>query len=91
MMSKYLSILAILLLFVIGCTDESNILSPVDNSNNSSEVVSKPNQTAFPSYNQSLNNFDKTVVGRRDSLIFQDSTKVPSGTVSPNSRWGFIN
>ena len=68
------------------------MLSPVDKSVNNNEVVSSPNQVAFPSENQSLkkNTFNNTIIIRRDSLIFQDSTKVP-GTVSPNSRWGFIN
>ena len=46
-MYKYLSVLAILLLFTIGCTDESNMISPVENTINNNEVINNPNFIAL--------------------------------------------
>ena len=47
-MNKYLYTLIILALFVIGCKDNSNIVSPVDNTVNANDVVSNPNWITLP-------------------------------------------
>ena len=47
-MYKYLSILMFLALLVVGCTDNSNIVSPVDNTENNSEITSNPNWITLP-------------------------------------------
>ena len=72
-MYKYLSIIAILLLFVIGCTDESNMLSPVGNTINNDEMVTNPNFiTLLPANNQSLKKdvaVSQTIYGDQVSLL----------------------
>ncbi len=90
-MLKYLAVLFVLSLFVIGCTDESNMIAPANNAVNSEILINNQNQNNYPVVNPSFKegNSGSTTV-RQDSIIFQDSTRVP-GTVSPNSRWGFIN
>jgi PBP1b-binding outer membrane lipoprotein LpoB len=87
LMYKYLLVIFILALFVVGCTDESNMLTPVNNQVNNSEIVSNPNQINLPSDNQTFDNNTST----NQLIIRIDSTKVPGGIVSPDSRWGFIN
>jgi hypothetical protein len=47
-MYRYLSILMLLLLFVIGCTDNSNIVSPVDSTENNSNIINNPNWITLP-------------------------------------------
>ena len=47
MISKYLTILTILALFVVGCTDDSNVVSPVDNAVNT-DIVHNPNWITLP-------------------------------------------
>ena len=72
-MYKYLSIIAILLVFVVGCTDESNMLSPVDSTINNNEVVSNPNWITLPAdVNQALKKditVGKTIYGDQESLL----------------------
>ena len=72
-MYKYLSIIAILLLFVIGCTDESNMLSPVGNTINNDEMVTNPNFIILlPANNQSLKKdvaVSQTIYGDQESLL----------------------
>ncbi len=72
-MYKYLSILAILLMFVIGCTDESNMLSPVGNAANNNEVITNPNWITLPAAaNQSLKKdiaVSQTIYGDQESLL----------------------
>ncbi len=72
-MYKYLSIIAILLLFVIGCTDESNILSPVGNNINNDELVTNPNWITLPAnQNQALKKditVGKIIEGDDESLL----------------------
>jgi hypothetical protein len=48
MMSKYLSILIFLALLVVGCTDNSNLMSPIDNAGNNSDILSNPNWITLP-------------------------------------------
>jgi hypothetical protein len=86
-MYKYLMVLFLLALFVIGCTDESNMVGPVNDSANKNEMVVNPNVDNLPADNQSLNNNITT----SPLIITLDSTKVPSGLIHPDSRWGFIN
>ena len=47
-MNKYLYTLIILALFVIGCKDNSNIVSPVDSTVNANDVVGNPNWITLP-------------------------------------------
>ncbi len=72
-MCKYLSIIAILVVFVVGCTDESNMLSPVDSTINNNEVVSNPNWITLPAdVNQALKKditVGKTIYGDQESLL----------------------
>ncbi len=72
-MYKYLSIIAILLVFVVGCTDESNMLSPVDSTINNNEVVSNPNWITLPDdVNKALKKditVGKTIYGDQESLL----------------------
>ncbi len=72
-MYKFISILILLALFVIGCTDNSNIVSPVDNTGNNSEIVSNPNWITLPSAeNQALKKdvaVRKIIYGYQESLL----------------------
>jgi hypothetical protein len=72
-MFKYISILILLAIFVIGCTDNSNMVAPVDNSTNNNEVVSNPNFiTLLPANNQSLKKaiaVSQTIYGDQESLL----------------------
>ena len=72
-MLKYLSMLMVLALFVVGCTDESNMVSPVNNSINTDEQVSNPNWITLPSSNDLALKKDisvgKTIYGDQESLL----------------------
>jgi len=72
-MLKYLSMLIVLALFVIGCTDESNMISPVNNSINTDEQVSNPNWITLPSSDDLVLQKDisvgKTIYGDQESLL----------------------
>ncbi|MGB8317604.1 MAG: hypothetical protein WCE54_05740, partial [Ignavibacteriaceae bacterium] len=72
-MYKYLSVLAILLLFTIGCTDESNMISPVENTINNNEVINNPNFIALlPGNTQALKKdiaVSQTIYGDQESLL----------------------
>ncbi len=72
-MLKYLSMLMVLALFVIGCTDESNMVSPVNNSINTDEQVSNPNWITLPSSDDLALKKDifvgKTIYGDQESLL----------------------
>jgi hypothetical protein len=73
MMYKYLVILVVLALFVIGCTDESNMIAPVDNTVSNNEVVSNPNWISLPpAENQALKKditVGKMIEGDDESLL----------------------
>ena len=47
-MNKYFYILMLLALFAIGCKDNSNIVSPVDNAVKTNDIVSNPNWITLP-------------------------------------------
>ena len=71
-MYKYLITLTILSLFVIGCSEKSNIVSPVDSSTNNNEIVSNPNWILPPAENQALKkdvSVSKTIEGDEDSYL----------------------
>ncbi len=72
-MLKYLSMLMVLALFVIGCTDESSMVSPVNNSINTDEEVSNPNWITLPSSDDLALKKDisvgKTIYGDQESLL----------------------
>ncbi len=72
-MYKYLAVLMVLALFVVGCTDESNMLSPVGNTINNNEVISNPNWISLPAdVNQALKKditVGKTIYGDQESLL----------------------
>ena len=91
MMYKYLAILVVLILFVIGCTDESNMVGPVNNTVNN-EMINKQAQNSVHDTNQPVENVDnsnKSIINP-GLIIFPDTTKDP-GYIHPDSRWGFIN
>ena len=73
MMYKYLIILVVLALFAVGCTDESNMISPADNTVSNNEVISNPNWiTLPPAENQALKKditVGKTIYGTDESLL----------------------
>jgi hypothetical protein len=72
-MYKYLAVLVVLALFVIGCTDESNMVAPIDNSITNNQVVSNPNWISLPAVeNQALKKditVGKTIFGDDESLL----------------------
>ncbi|MGA9294475.1 MAG: hypothetical protein WBV81_17940 [Ignavibacteriaceae bacterium] len=72
-MYKYLAIILVLTLFAVGCTDESNMITPVDNNVSNSEVVSSPNWISLPpAENQALKKditVGKTIYGDQESLL----------------------
>jgi len=72
-MYKFISILILLALLVIGCTDKSNMLSPVDNTTNNNEIVGNPNWITLPSAeNQALKKdvaVRKIIYGYQESLL----------------------
>jgi hypothetical protein len=72
-MFKYLSVLVVLALFAVGCTDESNMLSPVGNTINNDEMVTNPNWIVLlPANGQSLKKdvaVSKTIYGDQESLL----------------------
>jgi len=72
-MYKYLAILVILALFVIGCTDESNMIAPVDNTVINNEVISSPNWISLlPAEYQALKKditVGKIIEGDEESLL----------------------
>jgi len=71
-MRTYLYLFVFLSLFVIGCTQESNILSPVSNDNNIQVNSDEPNWiVSFPS-NQSLKKdalVSQMVYGNQETLL----------------------
>ncbi len=72
-MYKYLLILVFFGLFVVGCTDESNMLSPVSSTANNNEIVSNPNWISLPAnVDQALKKditVGKTIYGIDESLL----------------------
>lgn len=72
-MFKYLSILALFALLVIGCTDQSNMVAPVDNVITNNESVANPNWISLPpAANQALKKditVGKTIEGDDESLL----------------------
>ena len=72
-MLKYLSMVMVLALLVIGCTDESNMFSPVNNSINTDEEISNPNWITLPSSDDLALKKDisvgKTIYGDQESLL----------------------
>ena len=56
-MYKYLAVFFILALLVIGCTDESNMVGPVDNTVNN-EMINKQAQNSSNDTYQSLESVD---------------------------------
>ena len=78
-MYKYLAILVILALFVIGCTDESNMIAPVDNTVINNEVISSPNWISLlPAEYQALKKditVGKIIGGDEESLLEINSYK----------------
>jgi hypothetical protein len=72
-MLKYLSVLMLLAIFVIGCTDKSNMLSPVDNITGNNEAVTNPSFIELlPANNQTIKKdvaVSKTIYGDQESLL----------------------
>jgi hypothetical protein len=72
-MYKYITIIVLFALFVVGCTDESNMLSPVGTSENNSEIVTSPNWITLPAdLNKALKKditVGKTIYGDQESLL----------------------
>jgi hypothetical protein len=70
---KYFSILIVLALIAVGCTDESNMVAPANNQISNSEIVSNPNWISLPpAGNQSLKKditVGKTIYGTDESLL----------------------
>ena len=94
-MFKYLSIIVLLALFVVGCTDESNMVAPVDNTISNNEVVSNPNWISLPpAENQALKKditVGKTIYGTDESLL-EINTGYPGGpfgwiSITANARF----
>jgi hypothetical protein len=71
-MSKYLSTLMVLALFVIGCTDKSNVVSPVD-SNTNGDIVTNPNWITLPQSTETalkkVTTVGKTIYDNEDSYL----------------------
>jgi hypothetical protein len=76
-MIKYLTILTILALFVIGCTDDSNVVSPVDSTINNNDLVNNPNWITLPPSTETALKKDvavsKTIYGWEDSDLEIDT------------------
>ena len=72
-MLKYLSVLMLLAIFVIGCTDKSNMLSSVDNITGNNEAVTNPSFIELlPANNQTIKKdvaVSKTIYGDQESLL----------------------
>lgn len=47
-MYKYLLLLMLSSLFVIGCTDNSNVVSPAENNGNNNDIINNPNWITLP-------------------------------------------
>ena len=76
-MYKYLAILSIFALLVVGCTDQSNMVAPIDNSVNSgvssSGAITNPNWISLPANVSNALKKDitvgKTIEGDDESLL----------------------
>jgi len=72
-MYKYIYLLMLLAIFVVGCSQESNILSPVDVASNQIASVDEPNWIVLPSADNLTLKKDitvgKTIYGNQESLL----------------------
>ena len=88
-MYKYLASFFVLALLVIGCTDESNMVGPVNNTVNN-EMLNKQTQNSSKDTYQpveNVNSYNKPIINP-GLIILPDSIKP---VIHPDSRWGFLN